>query len=149
MARSPSTCERIGLKGDGNGRKKATPISEAAPNLLHSECIADPKKERLHLRTRLARALQTSSAEVAQRRYLKATDAAAQRSRVLDALRTGPKSTIQLRREWDVMAPAARVLELRRRGFEIVTHWVDERTECGLLHRVASYLLARETGGEA
>ena len=86
---------------------------------------------------------------MARLRYLRAGDAEAQRARVLDALRTGPKSTIQLRREWDVMAPAARVLELRRRGFEIVTHWVDEPTECGLLHRVASYLLARETGGEA
>ncbi len=75
--------------------------------------------------------------------------AAAQRLRVLDLLRTGPKSTIQLRRDGDILSPASRVLELKRRGFEIVTHWVQQATECGRLHRVALYVLMRETGGQA
>ena len=73
--------------------------------------------------------------------------AAAQRARVLDAVRSGPKSTIQLRRGWDVLSPAARIMELKRRGFEILTQWVHEATDCGKLHRVALCVLLRETGG--
>ena len=75
--------------------------------------------------------------------------AAAQRRRTIDLLRTGPKSTIQLRRDGDILSPAARVLELKKRGFEIVTHWVHQATDCGALHRVALYVLMRETGGRA
>ena len=76
-------------------------------------------------------------------------DAAAQRLRALDLLRSGPKSTIQLRRDGDILAPAARVLELKRRGFDILTQWVQQATDCGTLHRVALYVLLRETGGQA
>jgi hypothetical protein len=74
--------------------------------------------------------------------------AAAQRLRALDLLRTGPKSTIQLRRDGDILSPAARVLELKKRGFEIVTHWVHQATDCGAVHRVALYVLTRETAGQ-
>jgi hypothetical protein len=74
-------------------------------------------------------------------------DAAAQRLRVLDLLRTGPKSTLQLRREGDILAPAARILELKRRGFDILTQWVHQATDCGKVHRVALYVLTRESGG--
>lgn len=75
-------------------------------------------------------------------------DAAAQRRRALDLLRSGPKSTIQLRRDADILAPAARILELKRRGFDILTHWVHHATDSGKLHRVALYVLLRETGGK-
>ena len=105
--------------------KKATPINEAAPEQSHPESTAGT------------------------RRKLGNTSAAAQRARVLDAMRSGPKSTIQLRRDWDVLSPAARVLELRRRDFDILTHWVHEATDCGTLHRVAQYVLLRESGGQA
>ena len=74
---------------------------------------------------------------------------AAQRLRAIDLLRTGPKSTIQLRRDGDILMPAARILELKRRGFDILTHWVHEATDCGKLHRIALYVLARETDGQA
>ena len=74
---------------------------------------------------------------------------AAQRLRAIALLRSGPKRTIQLRREGDILAPAARILELKRRGFDILTHWVQEATDCGKLHRVALYVLMRETGGSA
>jgi len=74
---------------------------------------------------------------------------AAQRARALEHLRTGPKSTIQLRRDADILSPAARVMELKRRGYEIVTHWVQHETDSGKLHRVALYVLAHETGGQA
>ncbi len=76
-------------------------------------------------------------------------DAAAQRLRALDLLRSGPKSTIQLRRDGDILAPAARILELKRRGFDILTQWVQQATDCGAVHRVALYVLLRETGGQA
>jgi hypothetical protein len=82
-----------------------------------------------------------------QREFTPGNSAAVQRRRALDLLRTGPKSTIQLRRDGDMLSPAARILELKRRGFEIVTHWVHQATECGALHRVALYVLLRETGG--
>jgi hypothetical protein len=103
--------------------KKATPNIEAAPKHLQAKSTAT---------------------------IIKVGDnsAAAQRSRVLDAMRGGPKSTIQLRRDWDVLAPAARVLELKRRGFEILTRRVHEATECGKLHCVALYVLLHETGGQ-
>lgn len=100
-------------------KEKATPASEAALQESHLKSI----------------------------RGIGNNNAAAQRARVLEAMRSGPKSTIQLRRDWDVLAPAARVLELKRHGFEILTQWVHEATDCGELHRVAMYVLMRETGG--
>ena len=75
--------------------------------------------------------------------------AAAQRLRALDLLRTGPKSTIQLRRDGDIMSPAARILELKRCGFDIHSQRVQQPTDCGKLHRVALYVLMHETGGQA
>ena len=99
--------------------KKATPINEAAPNNSQSKSTANDNSN----------------------------DAAAQRRRALELLRSGPKSTLQLRRDADILSPAARVLELKRRGFEIMTQWVQQPTDCGKLHRVALYVLMRETGG--
>ncbi len=66
----------------------------------------------------------------------------AQLSRVIAALRTGPKSTVELRRDFDVMMPAARVHQLRGKGHEIITLRTTETTECGKSHqRVAKYVL--------
>ncbi|MBA3599420.1 MAG: helix-turn-helix domain-containing protein [Methylibium sp.] len=101
-------------------KEKATPASEAALKKTH------PK----------------SSAGIGN------NSATAQRRRALDLLRAGPKSTIQLRRDGDILAPAARIIELRRHGFDILTHWVQQATDCGKLHRVALYVLMRETGGQ-
>ncbi|HPU52926.1 MAG TPA: helix-turn-helix domain-containing protein [Burkholderiaceae bacterium] len=67
--------------------------------------------------------------------------AAAQRARLLDALRCKPVSTIDARRELDILHPAGRVLELRRKGVPILTYWVTEPTDCGKSHRVARYTL--------
>ncbi len=102
--------------------KKATPNNEAAPNESHPQSRASSNG---------------------------GNDSAAQRRRALDLLRSGPKSTLQLRREGDILAPAARVLELKRRGFDILTQWVQQATDSGKLHRVALYVLLRETGGQA
>lgn len=98
--------------------KKATPNNEAASKELHPESKT------------------------------KDNSAAAQRATALDLLRISPKTTIQLRRDGDILAPAARILELRRRGFDILTQWVQQATDCGKLHRVALYVLLRETGGQ-
>jgi hypothetical protein len=102
-------------------KEKATPINEAAPKELRPESTASTGDN----------------------------SAAAQRRKALDLLRCGPKSTLQLRRDGDILAPAARILELRRRGVEIITQWVHQATDCGRLHRVALYVLLRETGGQA
>ncbi|MFT4063359.1 helix-turn-helix domain-containing protein [Paraburkholderia sp.] len=72
-------------------------------------------------------------------------DAAAQRSRILDFLRRyGSLSTLDVRHMIDVMHPAARVMELRRCGHEIVTVWSNEMTPEGGEHRVARYHLMSE-----
>jgi len=71
--------------------------------------------------------------------------ASTQRARVIQALRTGPKTTIELRRDWGVMQPAARVFELKARGYIIVTTPVSAHTDDGALHRgVARYVLLSE-----
>lgn len=68
----------------------------------------------------------------------------AQRQRLVAALKHRPMSTIEIRRELDILGVAPRVFELRSKGFEILTHWRQEPTECGKLHRVALYVLVKE-----
>jgi uncharacterized lipoprotein YajG len=66
----------------------------------------------------------------------------AQRQKLLAWLRQhGQIDTLSARRELDILMPAARVLELRRRGFKIETVWIERATDCGKLHRVALYVL--------
>ncbi len=69
-----------------------------------------------------------------------------QRAAIRDYLREhGTMSTLEARRELDVLHPAARVMELRRSGLEIDLIWVDDFSENGKIHRVGRYILA---GGE-
>ena len=72
--------------------------------------------------------------------------AASQRARILEALRHGPLTTQEARRELDVMHPAARVQELREQGHSIVTHWTWDETRRGRKHRMAQYVLVIEPG---
>lgn len=66
----------------------------------------------------------------------------AQRSRLLERLRIGPVSTIEARRDLDILMPAARVHELRHReGFNILSFWRTEETDSGQKHNVALYVL--------
>ncbi|MDR2875421.1 MAG: helix-turn-helix domain-containing protein [Methylobacillus sp.] len=67
----------------------------------------------------------------------------AQRDRLLKALRRGSVSTLQARRDLDILAPAQRVFELRGQGYRIDTAWVWEPSQCGQQHRVAKYILSR------
>lgn len=74
--------------------------------------------------------------------------ASAQRSRLLASLHKGPVSTLKARRDDDIMHPAARVQELRKRGHLIDTVWTDDFTSEGKLHRVALYIYRGMKGAE-
>jgi hypothetical protein len=65
---------------------------------------------------------------------------------MLERLRERPVSTIEARRELDIMHPAGRVLELRKDGHQIRTISVNEHTECGKKHKVARYVLISNGG---
>jgi len=67
--------------------------------------------------------------------------AQAQRNRLLDALRVAPLTTIEARRNLDILMPGARIEELRDAGCRIDTVFVWRPTECGKEHRVALYVL--------
>jgi hypothetical protein len=71
------------------------------------------------------------------------TDLPSQRQRILNWLRIGPLTTIQARKELDVMHPAARIQELRDQGHNIITHWATSDTGKAK-HRVACYVLFAE-----
>ncbi|MGV8933197.1 MAG: helix-turn-helix domain-containing protein [Gallionellaceae bacterium] len=64
-----------------------------------------------------------------------------QRQRLLARLRSAPADTITLRGELDILMPAARIHELKKRGHNIDTVWINRATDCGKLHRVALYVL--------
>jgi len=59
-----------------------------------------------------------------------------QQQAILAALRQAPVSTLQARNELFIMAPAARVMELKEQGHNIITHWVYAGTK-----KIASYVL--------
>lgn len=68
--------------------------------------------------------------------------ASAQRNRILAHLEKNRSlTTLQARRLLDVMHPAARVMELRKRGYDILTNWKYDTTTEGGKHRVAEYVL--------
>lgn len=69
---------------------------------------------------------------------------AAQRQCVIDALRESANglTTIELREQFDVMMPAARVHELRWMfGFNIEKVWTHDTNAQGNRHSVARYVL--------
>lgn len=73
---------------------------------------------------------------------------------VLSALQDSPKTTIELRHDYGVMMPAARVRELRLAGHNIVTVRVVSYTPDGIKHHsIAKYVLSLKRnnleGGEA
>lgn len=85
--------------------------------------------------------------EIAQNKTLNCHDTSASNAReiIIQALLTGPKTTIELREQWGVMAPAPRILELKRLGWIIVTFPVSAFTADGIKHHgVARYVLLLE-----
>ena len=73
----------------------------------------------------------------------------AQRARLLARLRHSPVSTLEARQALDIMHPGGRVMELRRRGYKILTYWRSEESVRGKAHRVALYALMGEHEGAA
>lgn len=72
------------------------------------------------------------------------TASEAQRQRIMDALRTGPQTSYDLRRIGCYQAPA-RIIELRRMGYDIRTEHVDLYDRDGYFHpRCARYHLISE-----
>lgn len=84
------------------------------------------------------------AAKVSTGNRLHSNTAAAQRQRILRALRAGPVSTIYARRNLDILHPAGRVRELRLIGHRIKTAWTHETTDCGKVHRVGLYVMERK-----
>lgn len=79
---------------------------------------------------------------------LKDLSTAAQRARVLHYLQNyRALTTLEARHLLNVMHPAARVMELRDRGYKIITNWRKDADSAGRLHRVAEYVLM--PGGDA
>ena len=66
-----------------------------------------------------------------------------QQQRVLALLQQASQSTLSLR-EAGIMHPAARVQELREKGYHILTHWTHGYTSDGEEHRIAKYVLLGE-----
>ena len=69
------------------------------------------------------------------------TDSNSQRQRILAWLRERPLTTLQARKELDIMHPAARVQELRELGNRIITYWHVTHSDSGTKHRVGRYVL--------
>ena len=49
-------------------------------------------------------------------------------------------STIQARDEYGILHPCGRIMELRKKGHIIDTHWTSEPDGNGVLHRIGLYV---------
>lgn len=66
----------------------------------------------------------------------------AQRQRLLSWLRVKPITTIEARHELNILAPAARIFDLRySHQLNILTFWDHGFTPEGKKHRIAKYVL--------
>ena len=70
------------------------------------------------------------------------TSSSSQRNRILDWFSNiKPRlNTIEARDQLAIMSPASRILELRRKGYRITLHWIDEIDPLGVKHRIAQYV---------
>ena len=68
--------------------------------------------------------------------------AASQRARIIKHFEEqSPRlSTIQARNQYGILHPSGRMMELRRKGFKIDTHWISEPDTNGVFHRVGLYV---------
>lgn len=77
----------------------------------------------------------------------KGNDAETQANRSLEALQLLLTLTTQdFRHDLDIMHPAGRIKELRRRGFHIHTYWENYPTASGKLHRMGRYVYMGREG---
>lgn len=68
-------------------------------------------------------------------------------ARLLEALARFPITTFEAMRYLDVYYPPARIMDLRKLGHDITTHWQTVETESGESHRVGLYVLQGATYG--
>jgi hypothetical protein len=71
----------------------------------------------------------------------KGTASRSQAARLLEALSRFSITTFEAMRYLDVYHCPARILQLRKQGHKIVTHWQTINTEAGERHRVGLYAL--------
>jgi hypothetical protein len=69
------------------------------------------------------------------------TDNRSQCARILEGFSSFPLNTFELSRYLDIYHPPARILQLRKAGHQIATHWQTVITECGRKHRIGLYVL--------
>lgn len=90
--------------------------------------------------------MQTDPRKIAQleriREAFPGTSTDAQCSRLREALSRHSITTFEAMRYLDVYDPRARVLQLRRMGERIDTHWTWCTTESGDNHRIGVYVTA-------
>ena len=70
----------------------------------------------------------------------KGTGSRSQAARLLEALSRYPITTFEAMRYLDVYHCPARILQLRKAGHRITTHWQTVVTEAGEKHRVGLYI---------
>jgi hypothetical protein len=75
------------------------------------------------------------------REQFKGISASKQCERLLAALASWSINTFEASRYLDVYHCPARVLQLRKQGYKITTHWQTVITEAGEKHRVGLYVL--------
>ena len=75
------------------------------------------------------------------RTEFKGTASHSQAARLLEALSRFDVTTFEAMRYLDVYHCPARVLQLRKQGYRIATHWQTIMTEAGERHRVGLYAL--------
>ena len=86
----------------------------------------------------------TEAAQISNQTF-KDNSAHIQRATLIHALRTGAKTTPELRDSWGIMSPAPRVFELRMLGYDIETLFIAAYTSDGVKHHgVAKYVLRGE-----
>jgi hypothetical protein len=74
------------------------------------------------------------------------TSTESQRQRLLVTLQGQAVSTLFARGKLNILSPAGRIYELRKRGYRILTHWIIEFDTEGRRHRVAKYVLLAKKG---
>tara|TARA_Y100001968_G_C19441520_1_gene762821 strand:+ start:2714 stop:3019 length:306 start_codon:yes stop_codon:yes gene_type:complete len=67
--------------------------------------------------------------------------ASSQRARLLNHFESCPRlSTVEARETYGVLHPCGRIMELRKKGYLIDTHWTITPDSNGVLHRVGLYV---------
>jgi Helix-turn-helix domain len=88
-----------------------------------------------------ATSFEKKAALKAIREQFKGISSPKQCERLLAALASWSINTFEASRYLDVYHCPARVLQLRKRGYKIATHWQTVITEAGEKHRVGLYVL--------